>query len=125
MCLFFLVQITITFLLKRRQSPQYLKYEPNKNISPKSSHLNTEFKEKTIRLQSTEEFLEEYDNFTPPPSNRSFYSRSRSNTPSLNLNGELKRACKAKTRVGTPCKISSLPGRDYCYRHQSGDSVML
>ncbi|RZC38000.1 brambleberry-like, partial [Asbolus verrucosus] len=59
---------------------------------------------------------------TPPLSRSGFYrARSRSNTP-LIMNGGSRGICHAKTRVGTPCKLSSLPGRDYCYRHQSGDS---
>lgn len=67
-----------------------------------------------------------FDSVTPPESRASHYSvrsRSRSNTP-LKLNTSLRGSCRAKTRVGTPCKLTSLPGRDFCYRHQSGDSVM-
>lgn len=79
---------------------------------------------KKYKFFPLEEDSEDYGTPTPPPSNQSYYSRSRSRTP-LNLNGSLKGACKARTRVGTPCKISSLPGRDYCYRHQSGDSIMM
>ncbi|XP_064212659.1 protein brambleberry isoform X2 [Tribolium castaneum] len=61
---------------------------------------------------------------TPPHSRSGFYRpRSRSNTP-LVLNGSARGVCHAKTRVGTPCKLASLPGRDFCYRHQTGDSVM-
>lgn len=67
-------------------------------------------------------------NLTPPVSRNGYYnfanrSKSRSNTP-LRLNTGLKGSCHAKTRMGTPCKLSALAGRDYCYRHQTGDSVM-
>lgn len=72
--------------------------------------------------------FKEFNDFTPPVSRNGHYthlsrSRSRSNTP-LQINTSLKSPCNAKTRVGTPCKLTSLPGRLYCYRHQSGDSVI-
>ncbi|KAK9870481.1 hypothetical protein WA026_008039 [Henosepilachna vigintioctopunctata] len=69
-------------------------------------------------------FTHEYNDFgspTPPLSRSGFYrSRSRSKTPNL-VGG--KTYCHAKTRLGTPCKLSSMTGRDYCYKHLSGDSV--
>lgn len=72
----------------------------------------------------SEDTPDELGSPTPPISRNGYYSRSRSRTP-LHLNGSLKAPCKAKTRVGTPCKLFSLPGRDFCHRHQSGDSVMI
>ncbi|CAG9859936.1 unnamed protein product [Phyllotreta striolata] len=62
-------------------------------------------------------------NITPPASRNGHYfgSRSRSRTP---LSNSIKNNCHATTRMGTPCKLSSLPGRDFCYRHQNGSSVM-
>lgn len=59
---------------------------------------------------------------TPPLSSRNGISRSRSRTPLLNKS--YRSACQAKTRIGTPCKLSTLPGRDFCHRHLNGDSVM-
>lgn len=95
-----------------------------KNSSPQKtdldSHFETSYEGKSYRLED----FEDYGRPTPPPSSQSYHSRSRSQTP-LRLNGSLKHGCKAKTRLGTPCKITSLPGRDYCFRHQTGDSVML
>lgn len=72
--------------------------------------------------------IEEEDNFsnpTPPASRNGFYSfaRSRSCTP-LILNGISKDKCNSKTRMGTPCKLTALPGRDYCHKHQNGDSIL-
>ncbi|XP_060517892.1 protein brambleberry-like [Cylas formicarius] len=68
----------------------------------------------------------EYQSLTPPRSRVGTYSvrsRSRSATP-LVLNASSRSACHAKTRTGTPCRITSMPGRDFCYRHQNGDSVL-
>lgn len=67
-------------------------------------------------------------NLTPPVSRNGYYSpisrsHSRSNTP-LRLNTSMRSPCTAKTRLGTPCKLTAAPGRDFCYRHQTGDSVM-
>lgn len=59
---------------------------------------------------------------TPSLSYRNGQSRSRSRTPLLNKS--FRSSCQANTRLGTPCKLSSLPGRDYCHRHQSGDSII-
>ncbi|KAJ8963728.1 hypothetical protein NQ314_005421 [Rhamnusium bicolor] len=123
--------------------------ENKKNFSPKEyvsstnyNHNETssqtyEFKSNRSRLFSDDEnvnyaneskdhFKEDFDSLTPPVSRNGHYSvrsRSRSITP-LHINTSLRGSCKAKTRVGTPCKLSSLPGRDFCYRHQTGDSVM-
>lgn len=76
------------------------------------------------------EFEENNDSFdlTPPASRSGYYtlnsrSRSRSNTP-LRLNTSLRSPCTARTRQGTPCKLSAAPGRDFCFRHQTGDSIM-
>lgn len=126
--------------MKRYSAKQSL-HLPWKGASPKSN-ANTSPKLNVSDNQHRSEFLSglksdgddsmagnmddfvEYISPTPPLSSRSYYSRSRSRTPLL-LNGSSKGPCKAKTRVGTPCKISALPGRDFCYRHQAGDSVML
>lgn len=104
-----------------RKLPLHLNY---KRDSPVRLQATTTQFDYELKESADEDLFDEYKNLTPPPSNKSYTSRSRSHTP-LNLNGGLKRACKARTRVGTPCKISSLPGRDFCYRHQSGDSVMM
>ncbi|XP_057651120.1 protein brambleberry-like isoform X1 [Diorhabda carinulata] len=66
-------------------------------------------------------------NMTPPASRNGDYiprsaSRSRSRTP-LILNSSLRSNCSATTRAGTPCKITAIPGRDFCYRHLGGSSV--
>nr|CAI5868799.1 unnamed protein product [Callosobruchus analis] len=76
----------------------------------------------------TDHFDEEGYDFTPPVSRNGdcsvkSVSRSRSRTP-LNLNTGRRSSCMAKTRLGTPCKLSSLPGRDFCHRHQGGDSII-
>lgn len=76
--------------------------------------------------EATDSVKEDFRSLTPPISRNGYYSvrsRSRSGTPLL-LNTSLKGSCHAKTRMGTPCKLSSLPGRDFCYRHQTGDSVI-
>nr|CAH7725985.1 unnamed protein product [Callosobruchus chinensis] len=74
------------------------------------------------------ESMDHFDDFTPPVSRNGdysvkSYSRSRSRTP-LNMNTGRRSSCMAKTRLGTPCKLSSLPGRDFCHRHQGGDSII-
>lgn len=50
-------------------------------------------------------------------------SRARSNTPLL-LNDYHKELCHARTRAGTPCKLFSIHGREYCRRHQNEHSIM-
>ncbi|XP_072376483.1 protein brambleberry-like [Diabrotica undecimpunctata] len=65
-------------------------------------------------------------NMTPPASRNGDYlprsaSRSRSRTPLFNTS--LRANCTATTRAGTPCKLTTLPGRDLCYRHLGGSSV--
>lgn len=132
----------VTYLIKTTKTtqPLQLSYKkpttPKKNSSTpeqqlyKTTRTDYEIKETTVsNFEMSEDVFDDdvyENNLTPPASNRSYSSRSRSRTPLLNLNGgAMKRGCRAKTRLGTPCKISSLPGRDYCYRHQGGDSVML
>ncbi|XP_066251045.1 protein brambleberry-like [Euwallacea similis] len=109
------------------------------SISTRSSSASTnsrylEVNRNTTQLFTNQEELEhnetDYydDNFspiTPPISRNGHYSRirsrSRSNTPLL-LNSSSR--CGAKTRAGTPCKLSSLPEKQFCYKHQGGDSIM-
>ncbi|XP_050309369.1 protein brambleberry-like [Anthonomus grandis grandis] len=91
-------------------------------------HTSEHRPEEQQEEEDTFQFNDDFRSLTPPISRNGYYSgirsRSRSNTPLL-LNGSGRsQACGAKTRAGTPCKLSSLPGRSYCYRHQSGDSVM-
>lgn len=123
--------------LQWTKSPQKRRDDENKVTSsptydsPISAHeQHFEYKSTHVLTRDSEEiddFQELVGSPTPPLSRSGFYSnkktRSRSNTP-LFLNGSYRGACQAKTRVGTPCKLSSLPGRDFCYRHQSGDSVL-
>lgn len=47
-----------------------------------------------------------------------------SNTPNLLNLGSEKRKCSATTRQGKPCNLSAQIGRDYCFRHQTGTSVI-
>lgn len=135
MYVFITVKILLLFLLKLRKvssQPQALTDKsPNllqEKISSNTSHST--YSNQSFHLNRNNSHLEQeddyFDTLTPPESRTSHYSvrsRSRSNTP-LKLNSGFRGACHAKTRMGTPCKLSSLPGRDYCYRHQSGDSVM-
>lgn len=80
------------------------------------------YSSKNLLDNPTSDSFNEFEAPTPPLSRSGFYkSRSRSRTPNL-LSG--KESCHAITRLGTPCKISCLPGRDFCYRHQAGDSVL-
>ena len=60
----------------------------------------------------------DYHDLTPPLSRNSF-TRSRSRTPINVINFH----CKALTKTGTPCRLLSRPGRDFCYKHQIGDSI--
>lgn len=81
----------------------------------------------TPSVIAEEESIDEFDDFanpTPPISRNGFYTspRSRSITPAGNSLNSSK--CSARTRLGTPCKITAAPGRSFCYRHQAGDSVM-
>lgn len=74
---------------------------------------------------SHEDTFDEYCSPTPPLSRTGYYSsRSRSRTPSVSNFSVGKSYCNAKTRLGTPCKLSCLPGRDFCHRHMRGDSLM-
>ncbi|XP_066141533.1 protein brambleberry-like isoform X2 [Euwallacea fornicatus] len=93
--------------------------EVNKNTSQLfTNHEEPEHNE-------TDYYNNTFSPITPPISRNGHYSRirsrSRSNTP-LILNSSLR--CAAKTRAGTPCKLSSLPEKQFCYRHQTGDSVI-
>lgn len=96
-------------------------------VTSSKSFTNTEEDEESTGHNETDHFSEDFHSLTPPISRNGHYSsirsRSRSNTP-LILNTSYRGNCNAKTRAGTPCKLSSLPGRDFCYRHQTGDSVM-
>lgn len=95
---------------------------------PKSSILETTNNDDDVESE-TDEFDDNFNSsklssLTPPISRNGFYKpRSRSHTPLL-FNSSLRGSCAARTRAGTPCKLSSLPGRDFCYRHQTGDSVL-
>lgn len=61
-----------------------------------------------------------YTSPTPPESRNGHYPpKSRSVTPLRH-----KVTCRGVTRAGTPCKMTSLVGRDFCYRHQHGDSIL-
>ncbi|KAI4465766.1 protein gamete expressed 1 [Holotrichia oblita] len=96
------------------------------NTNGVKSNANYEINEtNTLHYSSNEDTFEEYCSPTPPLSRSGYYSsRSRSTTPStLNLS-ITKKYCVAKTRLGTPCKLTSIPGRDYCHRHLRGDSLM-
>ncbi|CAH0557887.1 unnamed protein product [Brassicogethes aeneus] len=83
----------------------------------------------TSFYEQEDEHQDSFSSTTPPLSRSDFYSpvrsqmsRSRSGTP-LYLSAS-KESCHAKTRSGTPCKLSAVLGRDFCHRHQKGDSVM-
>ncbi|KAG5862206.1 hypothetical protein JTB14_014632 [Gonioctena quinquepunctata] len=112
--------------------------EENFNSSPNDRVTSSLFDEKEndgyrpVPLRSEEDDVHDNSDFkdfdlTPPVSRNGYYhlasSRSRSRTPLL-LNTSLRTHCRATTRVGTPCKLLSQPGRDFCYRHQTGESVM-
>jgi hypothetical protein len=105
-------------VLSKRESPVLSKREtPVRETNFDRISTNTSEMEDDFNMNSL-------GSPTPPLSRSGFYrARSRSTTP-LIINGGSRGVCHAKTRVGTPCKLSSLPGRDYCFRHQGGDSVM-
>ncbi|XP_044751710.1 protein brambleberry-like [Coccinella septempunctata] len=122
-----------------KANPQMIKYDitPEKSSGNVENNIKNIYSEKgyvypdvtSSEYYSSKNLLDEptSDNFnefgspTPPLSRSGYYkSRSRSRTPNL-LGG--KESCHAKTRLGTPCKLSCLPGRDFCYRHQAGDSI--
>lgn len=91
-----------------------------------ATFLSTKSFNEDEEVQFTEH-RDSFRNLTPPLSRSGFYSprsRSGSRTPSLYSNGLLKSDCQAMTRQGTPCKLSALYGKQYCYRHEKGDSVL-
>ncbi|KAL3282470.1 hypothetical protein HHI36_005653 [Cryptolaemus montrouzieri] len=119
-------------MIKERGEKRDTNMHYSSNIFPENTRFN---QTSEVDVTSTDNFStppieferkisREYNDFgtpTPPLSRSGFYiPRSRSNTPNL-LGG--KGSCHAKTRTGTSCKLSCLPGRDFCYRHQSGDSI--
>ncbi|ENN76300.1 protein brambleberry [Dendroctonus ponderosae] len=141
-----IVQMLGTWAWKQRKSSQAIGLPASKSLpaKPDSCKSFTQFSEtdKLRAFQSNPETLDDYaemernetdyysehfQRLTPPISRNGHYpnllSRSRSNTP-LRLNEGLRGSCRAKTRAGTPCKLSAITGRDYCYRHQTGDSIM-
>ncbi|CAH1104406.1 unnamed protein product [Psylliodes chrysocephalus] len=108
---------------------------PTKHFTPPQTIILEVSKNNQHPTSSTSYNEDDYENadtfqdfnFTPPESRNGHYSprsvsRSRSRTPLL-LNSSLKISCRSRTRMGTPCKLARLPGRDFCYRHQSGSSV--
>lgn len=106
---------------------------PKKQTVPEDYNLNYKTSPKVISSQSNgymdksesenEEDKFEFDTPTAPYLQRRLQSsRSRSRTPVI-LNGSVKSPCGARTRMGTPCKLTTMPGRDFCYRHQGGDSI--
>lgn len=99
-------------------SQNYSYYEPS---PPIPETYESRFEQDHVISEDT---LDDFGSPTPPISRNGYYSRSRSRTP-LNLSGSLNKPCKAKTRVGTPCKLHSLPGRDFCHKHQLGDSLRI
>ncbi|XP_062578041.1 protein brambleberry-like [Saccostrea cucullata] len=53
---------------------------------------------------------------TPLPSTSAFSrSFSRSSTPSRSSTTSLR--CHGLTRAGTPCRLSTMPGQEFCHRH--------
>ncbi|XP_061189531.1 protein brambleberry-like [Saccostrea echinata] len=54
---------------------------------------------------------------TPLPSTSAFTrSFSRSSTPSRSSTTSVR--CHGLTRTGTPCRLSTIPGQDFCHRHK-------
>ncbi|XP_071052470.1 protein brambleberry-like [Onthophagus taurus] len=115
-------------------SPKFLKSKPENEMNEENKTFEYVTKESSFygNYSSSEKCTEAEDNVsefcspTPPLSRSGYYSsRSRSRTP-LHINtSSLKSPCKALTRIGAPCKLFSTPGRDYCYKHQSGSSIVL
>lgn len=82
------------------------------------SHLDSKYEDE-------EDSFDEYASPTPPLSRIGHYNRSRSQTPLFKSTLIASRVnCKANTRLGSACKNTSMPGRDFCHRHQKGDSVI-
>lgn len=76
---------------------------------------------RSVIPEDEEDFNNKFSSPTPPLSRNGRSTRSR--TPSV-LSPLHKSSCSAKTRLGTPCKLNPIPGRDFCHRHQHGDSIM-
>ncbi|GJQ69802.1 hypothetical protein Trydic_g22360 [Trypoxylus dichotomus] len=95
------------------------------DIQENSEHENDERNRDSRHYYSSNEDTFDYSSPTPPLSRMGYYSsRSRSRTPSTFNLSISKSYCLAKTRLGTQCKLTSVPGRDYCHRHLRGDSLM-
>lgn len=115
---------------KDKNSTENSSHSPNLLPPLTVNHINGETYSRyeshsSHRTKDEDEERDDYVLSSPvstPLRNRSYSSRSRSRTP-LSLNGTYRAACSARTRMGTPCKLSSLPGRDYCFKHQTGDSI--
>ncbi|XP_019867205.1 protein brambleberry [Aethina tumida] len=139
---FVLIQSTVTYALNHKKiiKPALSWPKKNKSTTPvnntpdrdeystlnNATFLSTKSFDEDEEVQFTEH-RESFRNLTPPLSRNGFYSprsRSGSRTPSLYSNGLLKSDCQAMTRQGTPCKLSALYGKQYCYRHEKGDSVL-
>lgn len=112
---------------KSEKSEKYSESSPkNENITSHNSFREQCFQSPMSTINETYEFdqnseVGNSDFWSPtPPASRS----GRSRTPNV-MSGSHKSSCLAKTRLGTPCKLSSLPGRDFCHRHQNGSSVIM
>ncbi|CAG9766635.1 unnamed protein product [Ceutorhynchus assimilis] len=133
--------LTIWALDYRKILPSAIAWSKAKLTTNKSSSQSSNgslYPELNINNEEEEEsndtFQDDIRVLTPPISRNENRSRSRSNTSfSLNstrrntpllINMSLRGSCHGTTRAGTPCKLTSLPGRDFCFRHQDGDSVM-
>ncbi|KAB0804700.1 hypothetical protein PPYR_01670 [Photinus pyralis] len=106
--------------IKERLTPKKNR-ENNNSVMPDENYENESVNGSAVH--------DDYSYSEPPLSPTMSYlksgylpPRSRSRTPSV-LNGGIKNSCSAKTRLGTPCKLTALSGRDFCYRHQAGDSI--
>ncbi|XP_028131552.2 protein brambleberry-like isoform X2 [Diabrotica virgifera virgifera] len=111
---------------------------PQTSPTPVKTSYNSDLLKETLRRNLSKndddddedenaDTFQDYNNMTPPASRNGDYfprsaSRSRSRTP-LSFNTSLRANCTATTRAGTPCKLTTLPGRDLCYRHLGGSSV--
>lgn len=98
----------------------------NSTVSDSYSYTNG-YTYKRYNLDTPEHESEngDYDHFAQPTPPLSRLGRSsRSKTPS-SPRSVLRQKCSANTRMGTPCKSIALLGRDFCYRHQTGSSVIV
>lgn len=106
---------TVISTERSTMSSSNARYTTSSTNEPLTAHINNEE-------------WDDFDNSTllSSPLLRNNFNRSRSSTPlHLNANGAaLKSGCLARTRSGTPCKLSAVPGRDFCHRHRVGSSVM-